>query len=61
MAAQFMSVREVSEYLNVSTSWVYRNATHSGLVPYKFGVGANAKIRFKASEVEVWVKQQRAL
>ena len=58
---QFMSVKEVAEYLNVSTSWIYRNANHSGLIPYRFGVGANAKIRFKASEVEAWVKQQRAL
>jgi excisionase family DNA binding protein len=55
-----MSVKEVAEYLNVSISWIYRSATHSGLVPYRFGNGANAKIRFKASEVEAWVKQQRA-
>ncbi|MGW0137566.1 helix-turn-helix domain-containing protein [Streptomyces calvus] len=57
---QFMSVREVAEYLNVSASWVYRNASRSGLVPYRFGGGENAKIRFRASEVDAWVKQQRA-
>ncbi len=56
----FMSVREVAEYLNVSTSWVYRNASQAGLIPYRFGVGANAKLRFKASEVYAWVKRQRA-
>ncbi|MFD8522749.1 helix-turn-helix domain-containing protein [Streptomyces capillispiralis] len=55
-----MSVREVAEYLNVSASWVYRNASRSGLVPYRFGGGGNAKIRFKVSEVDAWVKQQRA-
>ncbi|MGY1495901.1 helix-turn-helix domain-containing protein [Streptomyces sp. QTS52] len=56
-----MTIQETAEYLNVSTSWVYRNATHSGLSPYRFGAGRNAKIRFKVSEVEAWVKQQRTL
>ncbi|MFF4019771.1 helix-turn-helix domain-containing protein [Streptomyces sp. NPDC001843] len=59
MTAQFMSVREIAEYLHVSVSWIYRNATHSGLAAYRFGAGRNAKIRFKVSEVEAWVRQQR--
>lgn len=61
MKAQFMSARETAEYLNVSVSWIYRNASGSGLAPYRFGSGVNAKIRFKASEVEAWAKQQRVL
>lgn len=59
MTAQFISVRETAEYMNVSVSWIYKNAARSGLSPYRFGSGVNAKIRFKMSEVEAWVEQQR--
>lgn len=61
VTVRFMDVKETAEYLNVSTSWLYKNSARSGLVMYRFGVGANAKIRFKVSEVEAWVKQQRVL
>ncbi|MGW2051774.1 helix-turn-helix domain-containing protein [Streptomyces sp. NPDC001858] len=54
-----MTLQETAEYLNVSVSWIYRNAASSGLALYRFGTGRNAKIRFKVSEVETWVKQQR--
>ncbi|MFJ3824292.1 helix-turn-helix domain-containing protein [Streptomyces nodosus] len=54
-----MDIGEVAEYLNVSVSWLYRNAARSGLVPYRFGVGKNAKIRFEVIEVVRWVEQQR--
>ncbi|MFC9502674.1 helix-turn-helix domain-containing protein [Streptomyces sp. NPDC057002] len=56
-----MDVRETAEYLNVSTSWLYKNSARSGLANYRFGTGSNAKIRFKVSEVEAWVKQQREI
>ncbi|MFE0463326.1 helix-turn-helix transcriptional regulator [Kitasatospora sp. NPDC058965] len=56
---QFMSVKQTAEYLNMSVAWVYREATGVGLVPYKFGSGRNAKLQFKVSEVQAWVKQQR--
>ncbi|GHF21123.1 hypothetical protein GCM10014715_89220 [Streptomyces spiralis] len=59
MAVQFMGIRETADYLNVSVSWLYKNAARSGLAIYRFGPGSNAKIRFKVSEVEAWVKQQR--
>jgi excisionase family DNA binding protein len=58
---RFMDVKETAEYLNVSISWLYKNSARSGLAMYRFGVGANSKIRFKVSEVERWVKQQRVL
>ncbi|TWV53476.1 helix-turn-helix domain-containing protein [Streptomyces misionensis] len=61
MTPQFMSVRQTAEYLNVSISWIYKNAAESGLASYRFGGGPNAKIRFKISDVEAWLKQQRAL
>ncbi|WP_394816610.1 helix-turn-helix domain-containing protein [Streptomyces lancefieldiae] len=54
-----MDVKETAAYLNVSVSWLYKNAARSGLVMYKFGVGMNSKIRFNVSDVEAWVKQQR--
>ncbi|MGY0459564.1 helix-turn-helix transcriptional regulator [Kitasatospora sp. cg17-2] len=59
MVQQFMSARETAEFLNMSLAWVYRDAPRLGLVPYKFGCGRNAKLQFKVSEVQAWVKQQR--
>ena len=58
---RFMDVRETAEYLSVSISWLYKNSARSGLAAYRFGTGPNAKIRFKVSEVESWVKQQREM
>ncbi|MFJ6701247.1 MULTISPECIES: helix-turn-helix domain-containing protein [unclassified Streptomyces] len=54
-----MTAQETAKYLNVSISWIYKNATQVGLNPYRFGAGRNAKIRFKLPEVEAWTKQQR--
>ncbi|MFF3501053.1 helix-turn-helix domain-containing protein [Streptomyces sp. NPDC003247] len=59
MTVQFMSVRETATFLNVSASWIYKNAARAGLAPYKFGSGVNAKIRFRRSDIEAWVRQQR--
>ncbi|MFE0206612.1 helix-turn-helix domain-containing protein [Streptomyces sp. NPDC058985] len=56
-----MDVKETAAYLNVSVSWLYKNAVQSGLVIYRFGTGVNSKIRFNFSEVEAWVKQQRVM
>ncbi|MFC8722170.1 helix-turn-helix domain-containing protein [Kitasatospora sp. NPDC057198] len=54
-----MDARQTAEYLNVSLSWLYREAADVGLVPYRFGRGRNAKLQFKVSEVNTWIKQQR--
>lgn len=59
MSAQFMDVKQTAEYLNMSVAWVYRDAPKLGLTPYKFGKGRNAKIQFKVSELQAWIKQQR--
>ncbi|MFJ4795130.1 helix-turn-helix transcriptional regulator [Kitasatospora purpeofusca] len=59
MVQQFMGVKEIAEYLNMSVPWVYREAARLGLVPNRFGCGRNAKLQFKVSEVQAWVKQQR--
>jgi predicted DNA-binding transcriptional regulator AlpA len=59
MPTQFMDVKQTAEYLNMSVQWVYREAPKLGLVPYKFGRGSNAKIQFKVSDVQVWIKQRR--
>lgn len=59
MPEQFMSVKQTAEYLNMSATWVYREALRVGLVPYRFGAGRNAKLQFKVSEVQTWVRQQR--
>jgi excisionase family DNA binding protein len=61
LTVHFMDVRETAEYLNVSISWLYKNSARSGLAVYRFGVGPNAKIRFKVSEIEAWVKQHREM
>ncbi|WP_323447629.1 helix-turn-helix domain-containing protein [Streptomyces yaizuensis] len=54
-----MDVKETAEYLNMSVTWIYKEAPRSGLTPYKFGRGRNAKIQFKVSEVQGWVRQQK--
>ncbi|MEU5425050.1 helix-turn-helix domain-containing protein [Streptomyces olivoreticuli] len=59
MSTRFMNVKQAAEYLNMSVAWMYRNAPQVGLIPYKFGAGRNAKIQFKVSEVQAWIKQQR--
>ncbi len=59
MSAQFMDVKQTAEYLNMSVPWVYREAPRLGLIPYKFGRGRNAKIQFRVSEVQSWLKQQK--
>ncbi|MEU1459013.1 MULTISPECIES: helix-turn-helix domain-containing protein [Streptomyces] len=59
MPTQFMDVKETAEYLNMSVAWVYREAPGLGLVPYKFGRGRNAKIQFKISDLQAWLKQQK--
>lgn len=59
MAAQFMDAKQTAEYMNMSVSWVYKEAAAAGLVPYKFGRGRNAKLQFKVSEVQAWLRQQR--
>ncbi|MGW3071662.1 helix-turn-helix domain-containing protein [Kitasatospora sp. NPDC001132] len=59
MPEQFMSAKQTAEYLNMSVVWVYREAPRAGLVAYRFGGGRNAKLQFKVSEVQAWVRQQR--
>ncbi|SDJ45468.1 hypothetical protein SAMN05421806_101477 [Streptomyces indicus] len=59
MPPQFMDVKQTAEYLNMSVQWVYKEAPRLGLTPYKFGSGRNAKLQFKLSEVQGWVRQQR--
>ncbi|MEU6234749.1 helix-turn-helix domain-containing protein [Kitasatospora sp. NPDC047058] len=59
MPEQFMTVKQTAAYLNMSVAWVYREAPRIGLAPYRFGRGPNAKLQFKLSEVQAWVKQQR--
>ncbi|MEV6313069.1 helix-turn-helix domain-containing protein [Streptomyces sp. NPDC051840] len=60
MAAQFMDAKQTAEYLNVSLTWLYRDARRHGLAAYKFGSGRNAKLQFKISDVQRWVCQQQA-
>ncbi|MFJ5519504.1 helix-turn-helix transcriptional regulator [Streptomyces griseoluteus] len=54
-----MNARQTAEYLNMSITWVYRDAPKLGLQPYKFGYGRSAKLQFKVSEVQAWAQQQK--
>ncbi|MFD4754322.1 helix-turn-helix domain-containing protein [Streptomyces sp. NPDC058426] len=54
-----MDTSEVAAMLNMSTSWVYKEASKLGLKGYKFGRGRNAKILYKKAEVFKWLEQQR--
>ncbi|GFE17985.1 hypothetical protein Sgleb_60320 [Streptomyces glebosus] len=59
MPEKFMDVKETAKFLNMSVTWVYRDAPNQGLTPYKFGSSPNAKIQYKISEVQQWIKQQK--
>lgn len=53
-----MDTSEVAAMLNMSTRWVYREASKLGLKGYKLGRGRNAKVLYKRNEVFKWVEQQ---
>lgn len=59
MTPYLMSAQETAELLNMSVTWVYRDAARCGLAPYKLGEGRNAKLQFKRSEVLKWLEQRR--
>ncbi|MFF9194253.1 hypothetical protein ACF09L_03510 [Streptomyces sp. NPDC014779] len=48
-----MDTSAVATMLNMSTSWVNREASKLGLKGYKLGRGRNAKVVFK------WLEQQK--
>ncbi|MFJ8399151.1 helix-turn-helix domain-containing protein [Streptomyces microflavus] len=54
-----INTSEVAMLLNMSTSWVYREASKLGLKGYKLGRGRNAKILYKKTEVHKWLEQQK--
>ncbi|MEU8781996.1 helix-turn-helix domain-containing protein [Streptomyces sp. NPDC048637] len=54
-----LTAKEAADFLNVSLTWMYRDAPKLGLTGYKFGRGRNAKLRFKYSEVIKWLEQQK--
>ncbi|MFH8435464.1 helix-turn-helix domain-containing protein [Streptomyces sp. NPDC018007] len=54
-----MDTAEVAAMLNMSTSWVYREASKLGLKGYKLGRGRNAKVLHKRSEIFKWLEQQK--
>lgn len=59
MAPYLMDAKETANFLNMSVTWVYRDAPRLGLRPYKFGRGRNAKIQFKTDDVLKWLEQQK--
>ncbi|WP_425574197.1 helix-turn-helix domain-containing protein [Streptomyces hebeiensis] len=54
-----MDAQQTARYLNMSLTWIYRDARRCGLKPYRFGNGKNAKIQFKTIDVLKWLEQQR--
>ncbi|AYN38197.1 DNA-binding protein [Streptomyces dangxiongensis] len=54
-----MDTSEVAAMLNMSTSWVYREASKLGLKGYKPGRGRNAKVLYKRAEIFKWLEQQK--
>lgn len=54
-----MDTSEVAAMLNMSTSWVYREASKLGLKGYKLGRGRNAKVLYKRAEIFKWLEQQK--
>ncbi|MER7986461.1 helix-turn-helix domain-containing protein [Streptomyces noursei] len=54
-----LTVKEAADFLNVSLTWMYRDAPKLGLKGYKFGRGKNAKLRFKYGDLVKWLEQQK--
>lgn len=54
-----MDTNELAAMLNMSASWVYREASKPGLKGYKLGKGRNAKVLYKRTEVLKWLEQQK--
>ncbi|MFJ6836841.1 helix-turn-helix domain-containing protein [Streptomyces sp. NPDC091209] len=54
-----MDTAEVAAMLNMSTSWVYREASKLGLKGYKLGRGRNSKVLYKRAEIFKWLEQQK--
>ncbi|MFJ9899648.1 helix-turn-helix domain-containing protein [Streptomyces sp. NPDC091280] len=54
-----MDTSDVAAMLNMSTSWVYREASKLGLKGYKLGRGRNAKVLYKKADVFKWLEQQK--
>jgi hypothetical protein len=54
-----IDTNELAAMLNMSASWVYREAAKLGLKGYKLGKGRNAKILYKKTEVLKWLEQQK--
>ncbi|WP_245833933.1 helix-turn-helix domain-containing protein [Streptomyces aidingensis] len=54
-----MDTAELAIMLNMSVSWVYREAAKLGLKGYKLGRGRNAKVLYKRAEVLKWLEQQK--
>ena len=55
MDSQFMTVRQVGDYLGLATITIYRLAEKKGLP----GVKAGGKWRFIKSEVDQWLKWRK--
>jgi transposase len=54
-----MDTNELATMLNMSASWVYREAAKLGLKGYKLGKGRNAKVMYKKADVLKWLEQQK--
>jgi excisionase family DNA binding protein len=51
----YVDVQTVAEFLGVPKSWIYEQARRYGM-PHRF---AGRYLRFRLSEVEAWLDEQR--
>lgn len=54
MAARFMNVEEVAEYLRLTAAKVYRMSQKGILPAYKFG----REWRFKRERIDQWIEER---
>ena len=55
VSSNFMIIREVSEYLQIKASTLYRLVEERGIPHYRVG----RQIRFKKSDIDQWMEGQR--
>ena len=49
------NLKELSEYINVPNTWVYRQTCEHNIPYYKLG----RYLRFKKSEIDTWLEEQK--
>ena len=54
-----LTVKDLSEYLKVSVTTIYRKVDNNTIPHFKINDGEKAGIRFKKTEIDSWIISQK--